>query len=198
MAGPEPGHAATMTTAGSGMASSATRPQQGMGSIGDAAQLVEAAVHARMAASQDQRFATTKTLFFALSSLCGALRSELRLKNVGQGNSESELRRDCQGCVATLQGVLANKKLEMTAPFCLSVGECLRQAFELCESLNAVGAVLDLHKLLGNRKALPESKMAVLEALGDISKAAGVRVGAGSPKSVAAGAKQLKQPEALV
>lgn len=48
------------------------------------------------------------------------------------------------------------------------------QAFELCESLNAVGAVLDLHKLLENRKALPESKMAVLEALGDISKAAGM------------------------
>ena len=50
---------------------------------------------------------------------------------------------------------------------------CL-QAFELCESLNAVGAVLDLHKLLENRKALPESKIAVLEALGDISKAAGM------------------------
>lgn len=47
------------------------------------------------------------------------------------------------------------------------------QAFELCESLNAVGAVLDLHKLLENRKALPESKIAVLEALGEISKAAG-------------------------
>ena len=83
MAGPEPGHAATTTTAGGGMAS-ANRPQQGLGSIGDAAQLVEAAMHARMAASQDQKFATTKTLFFAISSLCGALRSELRLKNIGQ------------------------------------------------------------------------------------------------------------------
>lgn len=48
------------------------------------------------------------------------------------------------------------------------------QAFELCESLNAVGAVLDLHKLLENRKALPVSKIAVLEALGDVSKAAGM------------------------
>lgn len=49
------------------------------------------------------------------------------------------------------------------------------QAFELCESLNAVGAVLDLHKLLDNRKALPEaeSKMAVLEALGEISRTTG-------------------------
>lgn len=44
-----------------------------------------------------------------------------------QGKPESEVRRDCQACVATLQGVLANKKLEMTAPFCLSVGECLSQ-----------------------------------------------------------------------
>ena len=84
MAGPEPGHAATTTTTtGAGMAS-ANRPQQGLGSIGDAAQLVEAALHARMAASQDQRFATTKTLFFSVSSLGGALRSELRMKNVGQ------------------------------------------------------------------------------------------------------------------
>lgn len=50
-----------------------------------------------------------------------------------------------------------------------------RQAFELCESLNAVGVVLDLHKLLDNRKALPdpESKMAVLEALGEISRTTG-------------------------
>ena len=48
------------------------------------------------------------------------------------------------------------------------------QAFELCESLNAVGAVLDLHMLLENRKTSPDSKMAVLEALGDISKAAGM------------------------
>lgn len=49
------------------------------------------------------------------------------------------------------------------------------QAFELCESLNAVGAVLDLHELLDNRKALPEaeSKMAVLEALGEISRTTG-------------------------
>jgi len=47
------------------------------------------------------------------------------------------------------------------------------QVFELCESLNAVGAVLDLHKLLENRKASPESKMAVLEALGEISKVTG-------------------------
>ncbi len=36
-----------------------------------------------------------------------------------------------------------------------------------------MGAVLDLHKLLENRKASPESKMAVLEALGEISKIAG-------------------------
>lgn len=58
-------------------------------------------------------------------------------------------------------------------PTLLHVALLRPQAFELCESLNAVGAVLDLHKLLENRKALPESKMAVLEALGDISKAAG-------------------------
>lgn len=47
------------------------------------------------------------------------------------------------------------------------------QAFELCESLNGVGAVLDLHKLLDNRKASPASRVAVLEALGEVSKAAG-------------------------
>lgn len=52
---------------------------------------------------------------------------------------------------------------------------CALQAFELCGSLNAVGAILDLHKLLDNRKALPEpaSKMAVLEALGEISRTTG-------------------------
>lgn len=57
---------------------------------------------------------------------------------------------------------------------CLTVLFAL-QAFEVCESLNAVGAVLDLHKLLDNRKALPEaeSKMAVLEALGEISRTTG-------------------------
>lgn len=47
------------------------------------------------------------------------------------------------------------------------------QAFELCESLNAVGTVLDLHKLLENKKASAMSKVAVLEALGEVSKAAG-------------------------
>lgn len=47
------------------------------------------------------------------------------------------------------------------------------EVFELCESLNAVGAVLDVHKLLENRKASPESKIAALEALGQISKASG-------------------------
>ena len=83
MVDPESGHAATTTAVGVGTSSS-QRPQQEMGSIGEAAQLVEAALHARMAASQDQRFATTKTLFFALSSLCKALRSELRMKSVGQ------------------------------------------------------------------------------------------------------------------
>lgn len=49
----------------------------------------------------------------------------------------------------------------------------LRKAFELCESLNAVGAVLDVHKLLENRKASPESRIAALQALGEVSKAAG-------------------------
>lgn len=47
------------------------------------------------------------------------------------------------------------------------------QTFELCESLNAVGTVLDLHKLLENRKASPEARIAGLEALGEVSKAAG-------------------------
>ncbi|CAM9501354.1 unnamed protein product [Ectocarpus sp. 12 AP-2014] len=196
MAGSEAPAAATAGAAAS------QRPQQqqppALGKIGDASQLVEAALQARVAASQDQRFATTKTLFFALSSLCGVLRLELRMKHLGQGKSDSELRADCEGCNTTLQGVLSNKKLEVTAPFCRSVAECLSQVFELCESLNAVGAVLDLHKLLDNRKALPESRMAVLEALGEVSKAAGLRVVSVLPESVAAAAKQLKQPEALV
>ncbi|CAM9613879.1 unnamed protein product [Ectocarpus sp. 6 AP-2014] len=197
MAGSEAPAAATAGAAAS------QRPQQqqqppALGRIGDASQLVEAALQARVAASQDQRFATTKTLFFALSSLCGVLRLELRMKHLGQGKSDSELRADCEACNTTLQGVLSNKKLEVTAPFCRSVAECLSQVFELCESLNAVGAVLDLHKLLDNRKALPESRMAVLEALGEVSKAAGLRVVSVLPESVAAAAKQLKQPEALV
>lgn len=59
-------------------------PRPALGPIGEAAQLVEAALQARTAASQGQRFATTKTLFFALSSLNGALRLELRRRAVGQ------------------------------------------------------------------------------------------------------------------
>lgn len=55
-----------------------------LGPIGDASQLVEAALHARTAAAQDQQFATTKTLFFALSSLSGALTRDLRLRELGQ------------------------------------------------------------------------------------------------------------------
>lgn len=47
------------------------------------------------------------------------------------------------------------------------------QTFELCESLNAVAVAVELHKLLDNKKAAPEAKVAVLEALGDMSKAAG-------------------------
>ena len=58
--------------------------RQPLGAIGEASQVVEAALQARTAASEDQRFATTKTLFFALSSLGGALMLELRLKTVGQ------------------------------------------------------------------------------------------------------------------
>ncbi len=58
--------------------------QKRLGKVGDASQLVEAALQATIVASQDQRFATTKTLFMALSSLCAALRLELRLKNLGQ------------------------------------------------------------------------------------------------------------------
>ena len=47
------------------------------------------------------------------------------------------------------------------------------QAFELCDSLNAVGAVLDLLKLLDNKKAPSDSKIATLEALGQVAQAAG-------------------------
>lgn len=47
------------------------------------------------------------------------------------------------------------------------------QVFALCESLNAVGVVLDVHKLLENRKTSAEAKVAALDALGEISKAAG-------------------------
>ncbi|CAM9867323.1 unnamed protein product, partial [Ectocarpus sp. 13 AM-2016] len=113
MAGSEAPAAATAGAAAS------QRPQRqqppALGKIGDASQLVEAALQARVAASQDQRFATTKTLFFALSSLCGVLRLELRMKHLGQGKSDSELRADCEACNTTLQGVLSNKKLEVTA-----------------------------------------------------------------------------------
>lgn len=65
-----------------------------------------------------------------------------------------------------------------TKKSCISrVGDCImRQVFELCESMNAVGAVLDVHKLLDNRKASSESKVAGLDALGEISKAAGALV----------------------
>lgn len=58
--------------------------RQSLGAIGEASQLVEAALQARTAASEDQRFATTKTLFFALSSLNSALRLELRSKAVNK------------------------------------------------------------------------------------------------------------------
>eukprot|EP00752_Nemacystus_decipiens_P013802 g12254.t1 len=197
MAGPE---AADTAAAAAASAFPQQQKQPQFGPIGDASQLVEAALQARVAASQDQQFATTKTLFFALSSLCGALRLELRLRKLGQAKPEPEVRADCEACTGTLQGLLANKKLELTAPFCRIVADCLSQAFELCESLNAVGAVLDLHKLLDNKKALPEaeSKMAVLEALGEISRTTGLRVVSLLPESVAAAAKHLKQPEPLV
>ncbi|CAM9429413.1 unnamed protein product, partial [Sphacelaria rigidula] len=142
-----------------------------LGPIGEAAQLVEAALQARTAASQGQKFATTKTLFFALSGLSRALRLELRLRDIGQEKPPSELRADCEVCASTLHDVLSDKKLEMTAPFCRSVGECFRQVFALCESLNAVGVVLDVHKLLENRKTSAEAKVAALDALGEISKA---------------------------
>lgn len=49
-----------------------------------------------------------------------------------QGKPTSEVRQDCNACVNTLQGVLANKKVEMTPPFCRSVAHCLRQ---VCNSL---------------------------------------------------------------
>lgn len=44
-----------------------------------------------------------------------------------QEKPPSELRADCEACVSTLHDVLSDKKLEMTAPFCRSVGECFRQ-----------------------------------------------------------------------
>lgn len=59
-------------------------PRPTLGAVGEASQLVAAALQARIAAPQGQRFATTKTLFVALSSLCGALRLELRRRSVGQ------------------------------------------------------------------------------------------------------------------
>lgn len=65
-------------------AAAGSHKQQPFGPVGDASQLVEAALQARVAASRDQQFATTKTLFFALSSLCDALRLELRMKKLGQ------------------------------------------------------------------------------------------------------------------
>lgn len=80
MAGPEAAETAAAASAGPQQ----KQQQQQLGPIGDASQLVEAALQARVAASQDQQFATTKTLFFALSSLCGALRLELRLRKLGQ------------------------------------------------------------------------------------------------------------------
>ncbi|CAM9480732.1 unnamed protein product, partial [Choristocarpus tenellus] len=49
------------------------------------------------------------------------------------------------------------------------------QVFELCESLNAVTVMLDMHKMLDDRKALPWERLAVLEALGEVAKAAGAR-----------------------
>lgn len=80
MAGPERGRTASPVAVPRGLPA-ARAP---LGAIGEASQLVEAALQARSAASQDQRFATTTTLFFALSSLAGALRLELRLRELGQ------------------------------------------------------------------------------------------------------------------
>lgn len=80
MAGPE----AVETAAAAAAAGPQQQKQPQFGAIGDASQVVEAALQARVAASQEQQFATTKTLFFAVSSLCGALRLELRLRNLGQ------------------------------------------------------------------------------------------------------------------
>lgn len=37
------------------------------------------------------------------------------------------MRADCEACTSTLQGLLANKKLEVTAPFCRIVADCLSQ-----------------------------------------------------------------------
>lgn len=91
MAGPEAAESAAAAATAAATAAAAAGAQQQkqqkkkqFGPIGDASQLVEAALQARVAASQDQQFATTKTLFFALSSLCGALRLELRLRKLGQ------------------------------------------------------------------------------------------------------------------
>lgn len=93
MAGLEPAQTAPGAAAagagpgtGSGGAAAAVAPpaRPALGPVGEAAQLVEAALQARTAASQGQRFATTKTLFFGLSSLSGALRLELRRRDVGQ------------------------------------------------------------------------------------------------------------------
>lgn len=84
MAGPEAAETAAAAAAAASAGPQQKQQQQQLGPIGDASQLVEAALQARVAASQDQQFATTKTLFFALSSLCGALRLELRLRKLGQ------------------------------------------------------------------------------------------------------------------
>lgn len=99
MAGPDTGQSGPRTSSPGPAARRSLQPQ--LGAVGEASQLVEAALQARTAASQDQRFATTKTLFFALSSLSGALRLELRHREVGQVSSIA-CRRNDEECAVTI------------------------------------------------------------------------------------------------
>ena len=53
------------------------------------------------------------------------------------------MRADCEACTSTLQGLLANKKLEVTAPFCRIVADCLSQ---VCVCVCVVYGVVIRHK----------------------------------------------------